>query len=69
MTALLGGIGGILGVYLGFSFIAIFELIEVISRYLMCGSEKTGKQKSVKKTKVSKVVNTISTTPIKKAFE
>ncbi|CAG2184205.1 unnamed protein product, partial [Oppiella nova] len=28
LTALLGAIGGILGVYLGFSFIAIFELIE-----------------------------------------
>ena len=73
MTALLGGIGGILGVYLGFSFIAIFELIEVFSRYLMCGSEKTSKNKSIKqknKTKPNATkVNTISTTPIKKAFE
>ncbi len=72
LTALLGAMGGILGVYLGFSFIAIFELIEVISRYLMCSSNKpTTKKKSnekvIKKDSSTKV-NTISSTTTKKAF-
>ena len=34
LTTLLGGIGGILGVYLGFSFLALFELFDVFGRTL-----------------------------------
>jgi len=67
LTALLGAIGGILGVYLGFSFIAIFELIEVISRYLMCSSSNKPKKESTKKDSSAKV-HTISTATTKKAF-
>lgn len=41
LTTLLGGIGGILGVYMGFSFLALFELFDVFGKFLCCSSETT----------------------------
>lgn len=39
-TTLLGGIGGILGVYMGFSFMALFELIDIFGRSFSCCGKK-----------------------------
>lgn len=71
MTGLLGAIGGILGVYLGFSFIAIFELVEVISRGILCRGHK---KKEVKASPAEKITNqsskvhTVSKTTTKKGY-
>ncbi|KAJ6225061.1 hypothetical protein RDWZM_003606 [Blomia tropicalis] len=46
LTTLLGGIGGILGVYLGFSFLALIELFDVFGRTICCNSSDANRQSS-----------------------
>lgn len=44
LTTLLGGIGGILGVYLGFSFMALFEVIDLFARVFCCSNTTDNKR-------------------------
>lgn len=73
LTALLGSIGGIFGVYLGFSFLAIYEMAEVLIRGTLCYSssseddnEAEVEEIDIKKKKNAKIFAT--KTSAKKAF-
>lgn len=72
LTALLGSIGGIFGVYLGFSFLAIYEMAEVLIRGTLCYSSSSEDNEAeveeidIKKKKNAKIFAT--KTSAKKAF-